>query len=75
MTISSSGAEAAAGHDIKRQSMSSAGINDGMRRGGGWECEKVNNKNGTRRFATFREQEQTDSPIYIQTDKQTDRQR
>lgn len=42
----------------------------GYREGGGWECEKVNNKNGTRRFATFREKKQTDSQIYIQTDRQ-----
>lgn len=52
MTISSTGAEAEAGPDIKRQSMSSAGTNSGIQRGGGWECEKVNSKNGTRCFAT-----------------------
>lgn len=64
MTISSSGAEATAGPDIKRQSARTAGTNSERPGGGGRECEKVNTKDGTRRFAS----EWTDSQIYIRTD-------
>lgn len=75
MTISSTNAEASAGPNIKRQSSSLAGTNSGLWSGrGGSECEKVNSKNGTIRFVTYKEYPQRDKwldggHIYMQTDR------
>lgn len=72
MTISSTSAQAAAETHIKRQSMSKAGTNGGIQRGGGWECEKVNSKIGQDASPqTGNSSRQTtgatDRKIYIQT--------
>lgn len=55
MTISSWGAEAAAGSVIKRQSVGKAETNSGLQSGGPRECEKVNTESGTLHRRTFRQ--------------------
>lgn len=76
MTISSTNAEASAGPNIKRQSMSLAGTNTGLWGGGvwGWEgvCEKVNSKNGQYALSHTRNiRRETNGWTHLHADRQS----